>query len=107
MPRVSGAAAELLAKRRKREESWAADRATAALQTKQKAKKKRDALFKKAEQYVKEYRQQVRGPEPRRQSCEGERELQKRRRMQLERSWAAHSLQHPSLSTSKGIPRPC
>lgn len=50
---------ELLAKKRKRDETQQAQRAAAALQTKKNAKAKRATLFRKAEQFVKEYRQQV------------------------------------------------
>jgi hypothetical protein len=51
--------AELLAKKRKRDEQAAAASASAAVEAKKAAKAKRGAIFKKAEQYAKEYIQQV------------------------------------------------
>jgi len=51
--------AELLAKKRRRDEQWAAEKATAAVEAKKKARTTRSAIFKKAESYVKEYRSQV------------------------------------------------
>lgn len=50
---------ELLAKKRSRDEAWAAKKATAALEARKKARESRREIFKRAEQYVKEYRQQV------------------------------------------------
>jgi len=47
---------ELLAKKVKRDELWAAKRAAAATEAKQKGKKQRSEIFKRAEKYVKEYR---------------------------------------------------
>jgi large subunit ribosomal protein L7e len=49
---------ELLAKKRKRDEAWAAKKATAALEARKKARETRRDVFKRAESYVKEYRQQ-------------------------------------------------
>jgi hypothetical protein len=50
---------ELLAKKRKRDEQWAAEKAASAVEAKKKARTTRSAIFKKAEQYVKEYRSKV------------------------------------------------
>lgn len=50
---------ELLAKKRRRDDQWAAEKATAAVEAKKKARTTRSAIFKKAESYVKEYRSQV------------------------------------------------
>jgi len=55
---MSSVVPELLAKKRKRDEQWAAEKATAALEAKKKARKTRSDIFKRAEAYVKEYRQQ-------------------------------------------------
>ena len=55
----SSAFAELLAKKRKRDEQWAAEKAASAVEAKKKARTTRSAIFKRAEQYVKEYRSQV------------------------------------------------
>lgn len=46
-------------KKRKRDEDWAAKKAAAAAEAKQTAAAKRKEVFKRAEQYVKEYRTQV------------------------------------------------
>lgn len=46
-------------KKRKRDEDWAAKKAAAAAEAKQKATATRKEIFKRAEQYVKEYRAQV------------------------------------------------
>jgi hypothetical protein len=51
--------AELLAKKRKRDEQWAAEKAASAVEAKKKARTTRSAIFKRAEQYVTEYRSQV------------------------------------------------
>lgn len=56
---MSAPVPELLLKRRQRDEAWAAKRATAALEARKKARDNRREVFKRAEQYVKEYRQQV------------------------------------------------
>jgi len=57
----SGHVPELLVKKRKRDEQWAAERAAAALEARKQSKIKRKDMFKRAEQYVKEYREQVSG----------------------------------------------
>lgn len=57
---MAGTVPELLAKKRKRDEQWAAQRAAAAAEAKQKNKKTRSEIFKRAEKYVQEYRKQVR-----------------------------------------------
>eukprot|EP00983_Pelagomonas_calceolata_P068068 1149753-Pelagomonas_calceolata.AAC.3 len=57
----TGHVPELLVKKRKRDEQWAAERAAAALEARKQSKIKRKDMFKRAEQYVKEYREQVRG----------------------------------------------
>jgi hypothetical protein len=55
----TGHVPELLVKKRKRDEQWAAERAAAALESRKQAKTKRKDIFKRAEEYVKEYREQV------------------------------------------------
>jgi hypothetical protein len=54
---------ELAAKRAKRDQAWQTQKAADALETRKKAKETRRVIFKKAAQYVSEFRQQVRGPE--------------------------------------------
>eukprot|EP00271_Cylindrocystis_brebissonii_P017299 TRINITY_DN4441_c0_g1_i1.p1 TRINITY_DN4441_c0_g1~~TRINITY_DN4441_c0_g1_i1.p1 ORF type:complete len:258 (-),score=71.79 TRINITY_DN4441_c0_g1_i1:273-1010(-) len=49
---------ESLLKKRRRDEQWAEERASQLLQAKTKAKENRKVIFKRAEQYIKEYRQQ-------------------------------------------------
>jgi hypothetical protein len=51
---------ELLAKKQKRDEQWAAEKAAAAVEARKKARATRKDIFKRAESYVKEYVQQVR-----------------------------------------------
>ena len=51
---------ESVLKRRKRDEDWAAKKAAAATDGKKKARDQRREVFKRAERYVKEYRDQVR-----------------------------------------------
>ena len=51
---------ESVLKRRKRDEDWAAKKAAAATDAKKKARDQRKDIFKRAESYVKEYRDQVR-----------------------------------------------
>ncbi len=51
---------ETILKKRKRDEEWAAKKAAKSSETRKYAKDKRSVIFKKAEQYVKEYRQQAR-----------------------------------------------
>lgn len=50
---------ELLLKKRNRDAAWAEKKATAALEARKKSREQRREIFKRAEQYVKEYRQQV------------------------------------------------
>lgn len=50
---------ESVLKKRKRSEDWAAKRADAAKAKQLKAKSQRREVFKRAETYAKEYRQQV------------------------------------------------
>lgn len=56
---MAGPVPELLVKKRKRDEAWAAKRAALALENRKKAREVRKDIFKRAEQYVNEYRQQV------------------------------------------------
>jgi len=49
---------ESILKKRTRDEAWASQKATAAAEAKAKATKNRDEIFKRAEKYVKEYRDQ-------------------------------------------------
>ncbi|KAI7836493.1 hypothetical protein COHA_009643 [Chlorella ohadii] len=49
---------ESILKKRKRDEDWAAKKAAAAAEAKQKGKAQRKEIFKRAEAYVKEYRAQ-------------------------------------------------
>lgn len=51
---------ETVLKKRKRDEDWAVKKAAEAAEAKKKAKTNRVEAFKRAEQYVQEYRQQVR-----------------------------------------------
>ncbi len=51
--------AELLAKKQKRDQLWAATKAASAVEAKKKAKATRSAIFKKAEGYAKAFRTQV------------------------------------------------
>ena len=50
---------ESVLKRRKRDEDWAAKKAAAATDARKKARDQRKEIFKRAETYVKEYRDQV------------------------------------------------
>ena len=50
---------ETALKRRKRDEAWAAKKASAAAEAKANAEKNSKEIFKRAEKYVKEYRDQV------------------------------------------------
>lgn len=54
------AVSELLLKKRKRQEAWAAEKATAAAAQKKNALAARKTVFKRAEAYAKEYRAAVR-----------------------------------------------
>jgi large subunit ribosomal protein L7e len=56
---MAGQVPELLVKKRKRDDAWAAKRAAAALEARKKSREARRDIFKRAEQYVKEYRSQV------------------------------------------------
>ena len=56
---TKGGVPETLLKKRKRDEQWAANRAASSEASKKKAKAGRKEIFKRAEQYVKEYRNQV------------------------------------------------
>lgn len=56
---MTGPVPELLAKKRRRDETWAAERAAASLEARKKARATRKDIFKRAETYVNEYRQQV------------------------------------------------
>ena len=51
---------ESVLKKRKRDEQWASQKAAAAAEAKKAREKKREEIFKRAEKYVKEYRDQVR-----------------------------------------------
>ena len=51
---------ESVLKKRKRDEQWASQKAAAAAEAKKAGEKKREEIFKRAEKYVKEYRDQVR-----------------------------------------------
>jgi len=51
---------EQQAKKAKRDAAWQAQKAADALESRKKAKDTRRVIFKKAAQYVNEYRQQVR-----------------------------------------------
>ena len=57
---------ETALKRRKRDEAWAAKKATADAEAAAASKKNSEEIFKRAEKYVKEYRDQVRFGETRR-----------------------------------------
>ena len=50
---------ETVLKKRRRADEWTAKRAADAVEAKKKAKASRKDIFKRAESYVKEYRQQV------------------------------------------------
>lgn len=60
---MSSIVPELLAKKRKRDEQWAAERAAAAVDARKKARTTRKDIFKRAEKYVSEYRAQVKRAE--------------------------------------------
>lgn len=65
---AKGAVPESILKKRKRDEDWAAKKAAASADQKKRSKDGRKDIFKRAEQYVKEYRDKVRGIS-RRVSC--------------------------------------
>ena len=58
--KAAGAVPESVLKKRKRDEEWGAKKAAAQTEAKSKAKDRRKEIFKRAETYVKEYRDQVR-----------------------------------------------
>lgn len=59
---MSAPVPELLLKKRQRDQAWAAQRTTAASEARAKALAVRKQLFKRAQSYVQEYRQQVCSP---------------------------------------------
>ena len=66
LPMISQPAVpETALKRRKRDEAWAAKKATADAEAAAASKKNSEEIFKRAEKYVKEYRDQVRFGETR------------------------------------------
>jgi len=56
--KAKGQVPETILKKRKRDEEWAAKKAALVADTKKKSKSNRKDIFKRAEQYVKEYRDQ-------------------------------------------------
>ena len=56
---MAGTVPETVLKKRKRNEQWEQTKAAQVADKKAKSKDKRKDIFKRAEQYVKEYRQQV------------------------------------------------
>lgn len=56
----AGTVPESVLKKRKRDEDWAAKKAANASEAKKKSRDQRKEIFKRAENYVKEYRDQVR-----------------------------------------------
>ena len=60
MAPTKGQVPESVLKKRKRDEDWAAKKAAALADSKKHRKSNRKDIFKRAEQYVKEYRDQVR-----------------------------------------------
>lgn len=57
--KAKGQVPETILKKRKRDEEWATKKAALVAETKKKSKANRKDIFKRAEQYVKEYRDQV------------------------------------------------
>jgi len=57
--KAKGQVPETILKKRKRDDEWAAKKAAVVADTKKKSKSNRKDIFKRAEQYVKEYRDQV------------------------------------------------
>ncbi len=55
----AGTVPESVLKKRKRDEDWATKKAANALEAKKKSRDQRKEIFKRAENYVKEYRDQV------------------------------------------------
>ena len=64
--KAAGGVPESVLKKRKRDEDWATKKAAAVTEAKKKSKDKRKDIFKRAEKYVKEYRDQVRSSPHRR-----------------------------------------
>ena len=60
---MAGAVPETVLKKRKRDEEWATKKAAQQAEAKSKARASRKEIFKRAEQYVKEYREKV-GAQP-------------------------------------------
>lgn len=56
---MAGTVPETVLKKRKRDEEWATKKAAQQADAKKKAKESRKEIFKRAEQYVKEYRAKV------------------------------------------------
>ena len=56
---MAGAVPETVLKKRKRDEEWATKKAVQQAEAKTKARTARKEIFKRAEQYVKEYREKV------------------------------------------------
>ena len=56
---AKGQVPESVLKKRKRDEDWATKKAAAVSEQKKKSKGSRNEIFKRAEKYVKEYRDQV------------------------------------------------
>ncbi len=59
MAPAKGQVPESILKKRKRDEDWAAKKAATNAETRKHRKSSRKDVFKRAEQYVKEYRDQV------------------------------------------------
>lgn len=59
MAPTKGQVPESVLKKRKRDEDWAAKKAAAVADKKKHSKSNRKDIFKRAEQYVKEYRDKV------------------------------------------------
>jgi hypothetical protein len=76
------AVSELLLKKRKRQEAWAAEKATAASAQKKNALAARKTVFKRAEAYAKEYRAAVRSIWARNSAAVRRSALRGRRRQQ-------------------------
>ena len=56
---MAGAVPETVLKKRKRDDEWATKKAAQQSEARSKAKETRKEIFKRAEQYVKEYRAKV------------------------------------------------
>ena len=57
--KAAGSVPESVLKKRKRDEDWSTKKAAALTEAKAKSKERRKDVFKRAESYVKEYRDQV------------------------------------------------